>query len=55
MSEQLEERSDIEVTSYRVQGFSCANCAGKFEKNVKSLAPSNESKDASFPIYMELI
>ncbi|WP_304608787.1 heavy metal translocating P-type ATPase [Planomicrobium sp. CPCC 101079] len=26
-----------EKTVYRVQGFSCANCAGKFEKNVKSL------------------
>ncbi|WP_442946238.1 heavy metal translocating P-type ATPase [Oceanobacillus sp. SE10311] len=25
------------MTSYRVQGFSCANCAGKFERNVKKL------------------
>src|SRR5699024_5673847 len=23
---------------YRVEGFSCANCAGKFEKNVKQLS-----------------
>ena len=22
---------------YRVEGFSCANCAGKFERNVKNL------------------
>ena len=24
-------------STYRVQGFSCANCAGKFERNVKAL------------------
>lgn len=24
-------------TTYRVEGFSCANCAGKFERNVKEL------------------
>ena len=36
MSEQAEQ-SESEMTSYRVQGFSCANCAGKFERNVKKL------------------
>lgn len=37
MSEKLAERSEVEMNSYRVQGFSCANCAGKFERNVKKL------------------
>lgn len=29
--------SDTSSKSYRVQGFTCANCAGKFENNVKNL------------------
>uniref|UniRef100_UPI003704B608 heavy metal translocating P-type ATPase n=1 Tax=Streptomyces griseus TaxID=1911 RepID=UPI003704B608 len=29
---------------YRVEGFSCANCAGKFEKNVKQLPGVEEAK-----------
>ncbi|KDP68758.1 heavy metal-associated domain protein [Staphylococcus epidermidis VCU013] len=29
---------------YRVEGFSCANCAGKFEKNVKELSGVHDSK-----------
>ena len=29
---------------YRVEGFSCANCAGKFEKNVKQLPGVQEAK-----------
>ncbi|MFS0876722.1 heavy metal translocating P-type ATPase [Solibacillus isronensis] len=29
---------------YRVEGFSCANCAGKFEKNVKKLPGVQEAK-----------
>lgn len=29
---------------YRVEGFSCANCAGKFEKNVKQLAGVQDAK-----------
>lgn len=29
---------------YRVEGFSCANCAGKFEKNVKDLPGVQDAK-----------
>lgn len=29
---------------YRVQGFSCANCAGKFEKNVKKIFGVEDAK-----------
>jgi len=29
---------------YRVEGFSCANCAGKFEKNVKELSGVHDAK-----------
>ncbi|MCM3715858.1 cadmium-translocating P-type ATPase [Alkalihalobacillus oceani] len=29
---------------YRVQGFTCANCAGKFEKNVKDLPGVEDAK-----------
>lgn len=29
---------------YRVEGFSCANCAGKFEKNVKQLPGVEDAK-----------
>lgn len=29
---------------YRVEGFSCANCAGKFEKNVKKLSGVHDAK-----------
>ncbi|MCZ0701598.1 Cd2+/Zn2+-exporting ATPase [Natronobacillus azotifigens] len=29
---------------YRVQGFSCANCAGKFEKNVRNLSGVKNAK-----------
>ncbi|MFS0873640.1 MULTISPECIES: heavy metal translocating P-type ATPase [Paenibacillus] len=35
MQQHEEEKSNKEV--YRVQGFTCTNCAGKFESNVKNL------------------
>ncbi|MFG3613346.1 heavy metal translocating P-type ATPase [Rummeliibacillus stabekisii] len=31
-------------TTYRVEGFSCANCAGKFERNVKELPGVQNAK-----------
>ncbi|MGX5791431.1 heavy metal translocating P-type ATPase [Staphylococcus equorum] len=37
MSEQQDKVTNKESSTYRVQGFSCANCAGKFENNVKKL------------------
>ena len=37
MSEQQDKVTNKESSTYRVQGFSCANCAGKFETNVKKL------------------
>lgn len=43
MAEQLRE----EKNTYRVQGFSCANCAGKFENNVKKL-PNVENAKVNF-------
>ncbi|MFC4735454.1 heavy metal translocating P-type ATPase [Bacillus daqingensis] len=41
MSSQVQER---EKNVYRVQGFTCANCAGKFEKNVKDLPGVQDAK-----------
>ncbi|MFE7064169.1 heavy metal translocating P-type ATPase [Sutcliffiella sp. NPDC057660] len=36
--------SEQEIKAYRVQGFTCANCAGKFEKNVKQLPGVEDAK-----------
>lgn len=41
MSNQEQER---EKNVYRVQGFTCANCASKFEKNVKALPGVQDAK-----------
>ena len=35
---------ETEKNMYRVQGFTCANCAGKFEKNVKRLPGVEDAK-----------
>ncbi|NNU84250.1 cadmium-translocating P-type ATPase [Geobacillus sp. BMUD] len=41
-NEQTLER--IEAKTYRVQGLTCANCAAKFERNVKALPGVKEAK-----------
>ena len=35
MSEQKVKLMEEEMNVYRVQGFTCSNCAGKFEKMLK--------------------
>lgn len=35
---------EVEKQIYRVEGFSCANCAGKFERNVKALPGVEDAK-----------
>lgn len=42
MSDAIKTLEDKNV--YRVEGFSCANCAGKFEKNVKNLPGVQDAK-----------
>ncbi|MED4015841.1 heavy metal translocating P-type ATPase [Sutcliffiella cohnii] len=37
-------RLNNEKTVYRVNGFTCANCAGKFERNVKELPGVEDAK-----------
>ncbi|ADC52014.1 MULTISPECIES: heavy metal translocating P-type ATPase [Bacillaceae] len=44
MSEQQAKLSEEEMKTYRVQGFTCANCAGKFENNVKKLPGVQDAK-----------
>lgn len=36
--------SEKEMKTYRVQGFSCINCAGRFENNVKELPGVEDAK-----------
>lgn len=43
MSE-IKEKNKEEKKVYRVEGFSCANCAGKFERNVKELPGVQDAK-----------
>src|SRR5690625_4959612 len=44
MSEQKVKLMEEEMNVYRVQGFSCANCAGKIEKNVKKIPGVQDAK-----------
>src|SRR5699024_152201 len=44
MSEQQLKELDEEKTTYRIEGFSCANCAGKFENNVRNLPDVQDAK-----------
>jgi len=44
MSDQKAITSEQEMKAYRIQGFTCANCAGKFEKNVKQLSGVEDAK-----------
>ncbi|KNE19303.1 heavy metal translocating P-type ATPase [Virgibacillus pantothenticus] len=44
MSDRQAKLSEREMKTYRVQGFTCANCAGKFEKNVKKLSRVQDAK-----------
>src|SRR5690625_5828980 len=44
MSDQQAKLSEQELKTFRVQGFTCANCAGKFEKNVKKLSRVQDAK-----------
>lgn len=44
MSEQQLKELDEQKTTYRIEGFSCANCAGKFENNVRSLPDVQDAK-----------
>lgn len=44
MSEGLAKMNQTEESVYRVEGFSCANCAGKFENNVRKLPDVRDAK-----------
>src|SRR5690625_2745516 len=44
MSEGIAELTEEEKKVYRVQWFSCENCAGKFERNVKKLPEVQDAK-----------
>ena len=40
----MEAEQSAEKNVYRVQGFTCAGCAGKFERNVKELDGVTDAK-----------
>lgn len=42
MQQHEEENSEKQV--FRIQGFTCTNCAGKFENNVRSLPGVSDAK-----------
>ena len=44
MSDQQAKLSEEEMKTYRVQGFTCTNCAGIFENNVKQLPGVKDAK-----------
>ncbi len=44
MTDQQAKRSEEEMKMYRVQGFTCTNCAGIFENNVKKLPGVQDAK-----------
>ncbi|MFP3845822.1 heavy metal translocating P-type ATPase [Priestia filamentosa] len=44
MCDQLSKLSEQEMKSYRVQGFTCTNCAAIFENNVKELSGVQDAK-----------
>ncbi|MGN7297024.1 heavy metal translocating P-type ATPase [Ferdinandcohnia sp. SAFN-114] len=44
MAEKQAQLSEEEMKTYRVQGFSCINCAGTFEDNVKQLPGVKDAK-----------
>ncbi|UTI42686.1 heavy metal translocating P-type ATPase [Niallia sp. RD1] len=44
MSDQQGKLSEQEMKAYRVQGFTCTNCAAKFENNVKNLSGVQDAK-----------
>ncbi|MEH7384688.1 heavy metal translocating P-type ATPase [Bacillus sp. JJ1521] len=44
MSDQQVALSEQEIKTYRVQGFSCANCAATFERKVKELPGVQDAK-----------
>ena len=59
MSENTTALTEEEKSVYRVQGFSCANCAGKFERNVKKLPDVQDAKvnfgASKVSVYLSLI